>query len=56
MTPEVLPDSGTNILAAGKEVLQHLKEQVNFISSAVVILKAMDGTKLYPLGRISVYL
>ena len=52
---EILRDSGADILAAGKEVLQHLNEQANCPPSGVT-LKAVNGTKLYPLGKIPVHL
>ena len=47
---EVLPDSGADILVAGKEVLQHLNEQANCLPPSAVTPKAVNGTKLYPLG------
>ena len=53
---EVLPDSGADILAARKEVLQHWNKQVSCLPPFVVIPKAVNGTKLYPLGKIPVHL
>ena len=53
---EVLPDSGADILAAGKQVLQHLNEQANCLPPSAVTPEAVNGTKLYPLGKIPVHL
>lgn len=50
----VLPDSGADISAAGKEVLQHLNEHVDNLCPSPVTPKAVNGTKLYPLGKIPV--
>ena len=53
---EVLPDSGADRSAAGKEVAQHLNEHIDCLSPSVIIPRAMNGTKLYPLGKIPVHL
>ena len=53
---EVLPDSGADISAAGKEILQHLNKRIKCLSPSVVIPRAVNGTKLYPLGKIPVHL
>ena len=53
---KVLPDSGADISAAGKEVLQHLNEHIDCLSLSVIIPKAVNGTKLYPLGKIPIHL
>ena len=55
---EVLPDSGADILTTGQQALQHLimNEHVSCLSSSVVIPKPLNGTKLYPLGKIALHL
>ena len=51
---EVLPDSGADISAAGKEVLQHLHENITSLLPSTVIPKAVNGTRMHPLGKIPV--
>ena len=53
---EILLDTGADISATGKEVLQHLNECIDCLSPSVVIPRALNGTKLYPLGKILVHL
>ena len=51
---KVLPDSGADISAAGKEVLHNLNEHVDNLTPSSIIPKAVNGTDMYPLGKLPV--
>ena len=53
---EVLLDSGADISAAGAEMLQYLNEHVGSLYPSTVTPKAVNGTKLHPLGKFPVKL
>ena len=51
---EVLPDSGADISAAGKEILSHLGEHVDNLLPSEIIPRAANGTRMRPIGKIAV--
>ena len=51
---EVLPDSGADISASGKEILAHLNEKVEFLIPSDVFPKAVNGAQMFPLGKLPV--
>jgi len=51
---KALPDSGANISAAGKTMLSCLNAQVATLLPSKVIPKAVNGAKMFPLGRLPV--
>lgn len=53
---EVLPDSGADISAAGKEILGHLGEYVDNLLPSTIIPKAVNGTRMQPIGKIALTL
>ena len=53
---EVLLDSGADISAAGTEVLQYLNKHTGSLYSSAITSKAVNGTKLHPLGKLPVKL
>lgn len=53
---KVLPDSGADISASGKEILTHLNEKIESLSPSDVIPKAVNGAQMFPLGKLPVAL
>ena len=53
---KVLPDSGADISASGREILVDLNEQPNKLTSADVIPRKVNATKIFPLGKLPVTL
>lgn len=53
---EVLPDSNADISATGAEMLKYLNEHVGSLHPSTVTPKAVNGTKLHPLGKLPVKL
>ena len=53
---QVLLDSGADISASGREILTHLNEQIDTLSPSDVTPKAVNGTKMYPIGKLPVTL
>ena len=53
---QALPDSGADISASGREILTHLNEQIDTLSPSDVIPKAVNGTKMFPIGKLPVTL
>jgi len=51
---KVLPDSGADILASGREILTHLNEQLRTLTPSDVVPKTVNGTKMFPLGKLPV--
>ena len=51
---QVLPDSGADISAAGKAILNHLNEKISNLLPSKIIPKAVNGTTMHPLGKLSV--
>ena len=51
---KALPDSGADISAAEKEILVHLNEHINILAPSNVIPKAVNGAKMFPLGKLPV--
>jgi len=51
---KALPDSGADISAAGKAMLSSLNAQVATLLPSNVIPKALNGAKMFPLGRLQV--
>ena len=51
---EVLPDSGADISASGKEILAHLNEKVELLIPSDVFPKAVNGAQMFPLGKLPV--
>jgi len=49
---KVLPDSGTDISASGKEILTHLNEQLRTLMPSDVVPKTVDGIKMFPIGKL----
>ena len=52
----VLPDSGADISASGREILVHLNEQPNKLIPSDVTPRTVSGTKRFPLGKLPVHL
>ena len=52
----VLPDSWADISASGREILVHLNEQPNKLIPSDVIPRTVNGTKMFPLGKLPVTL
>ena len=50
---KILPDSGVDIFAAGTEELQYLKEHIGSPHPSAVTPKAVNSTKLHPLGKLN---
>ena len=55
-TFKVLPDSGADISAAGKDILLHLNEHTDNLLSSDIIPRAVNGTQMHPLGKLPVKL
>ena len=53
---KVLPNSGADISASGREILAHLNEQPNRFMPSSVIPKTVNGTEMFPLGKLPVIL
>ena len=51
---EILPDSGADISAAGKEALRCLGEHVNNLLPSNIIPRAVNGTRMRSIGKIAV--
>ena len=54
ITIKVLPDSGADISAAGTEILHHLNEHVDNLLPSRIIPRAVNGAKMYPIGKLPV--
>ena len=53
---KVLPDSGADISVAGRDLLEHLHELPGNLLPSNVTPRAVNGTKMHPLGKIPVTL
>ena len=53
---EVLPDSGADISAAGKEALSYLNEHIHNLLPSRVTPSTVSGAKMHPLGKLPVKL
>ena len=53
---KVLPDSGADISVAGRDLLEHLHELPGNLLPTNVTPRAVNGTKIHPLGKIPVTL
>ena len=53
---KVLPDSGADISVAGRDLLEHLHEHPGNLLPSNVTPRAVNGTKMHPLGKIPVTL
>jgi len=53
---KVFPNSGADISASGKEILTHLNEQLRTLTPSDVVPKTVNGTKIFPLGKLPVTL
>ena len=53
---KVLPDSGADISAAGKEILHYLNENVDNLLPSQIIPRAVNGAKMNPIGKLPVTL
>ena len=51
---DVLPDSGADISAAGKQTLQDLNEGAHSLMPSTIIPRAANGSKMYPIGKLTV--
>ena len=51
---KTLPDSSADISAAGEAILSTLNEQVTILLPSKVIPKAVNGAKMFPLGKLPV--
>ena len=56
ITIKVLPDSGADISAAGTEILCRLNEHVDNLLPSRIIPRAVNGTKMHPIGKLPVKL
>ena len=55
-TVQVLPDSGADISVAGKALLDHLHEHPDNLLTSDVTPRAVNGTKMHPIGKLPVTL
>ena len=53
---EMLPDSGADISAAGKEILNSLGEHADNLPQSGITPRAVNGTAMEPLGKLPVTL
>lgn len=53
---EVLPDSGADISAAGKETLSYFNEHIHNLLPSGVTPSKFNGAKMHPLGKLPVKL
>ena len=53
---QVLLDSGTDISASEREILTHLNEQIDNLRPSDITPKAVNGTKMFPIGKLPVTL
>ena len=51
---EILPNSGADILSAGKEALSYLGKHVNNLLPSKIILQAVNRTRMWSIGKIAV--
>ena len=51
---KTLPDSGGDISEAGKEAVSHLGEHVNNLLPSKIIPRAVNGTRMWSIGKIAV--
>jgi len=51
---KILPDSDTDISESGREILTHLNEQLRTLMLSDVVPKTVNGTKMFPLGKLPV--
>ena len=51
-----LPDSGADISVAGKAALHHLGEHEDNLLPSQIIPRAVNGTRMYPIGKLPVTL
>lgn len=54
VSTQALPDSGADISAAGKAILSLLNEHVSNLLASNIIPKAVNGTKVHPVGKLPV--
>ena len=53
---EMLPDSGADISAAGKEILDYLGEHIDNLPPSGITPRAVNGSTMQPLGKLPVTL